>query len=337
MAKKILFFNHKGGVSKTTSTFNVGWMLASLGKKVLLVDADPQCNLTAFFLAERFDEYYVQSATKDQNLMSGVRSAFEGNPTPIAPITCPTHTRNERLYLLPGHMNLSELEAQLTFALTASMTLTSLQNLPGSFNDLIDKTADKYNIDYVLIDVNPGLGSINQDLFLICDGFIIPTNPDLFCIMAINSLAKILPSWVKWKNQNIDDFKNAAYPLPNNTPKFIGTIIQRFNIRNGVAARPYQDIIADIKTTTKDVFVPALEKMEMLYANDKYNSDFCIEEIKDFAALGQKSQQFHIPVFALTDEELGHTGTVLAQSQKSRDSFKMQFQAIAQYVMNFYE
>ena len=50
MANKILLFNHKGGVSKTTSTMNIGWKLAELGKKVLLVDADPQCNLSAFFL-----------------------------------------------------------------------------------------------------------------------------------------------------------------------------------------------------------------------------------------------------------------------------------------------
>jgi cellulose biosynthesis protein BcsQ len=46
MFTKIVLFNHKGGVSKTTTSYNLGWMLASLGKKVLLVDADPQCNLS---------------------------------------------------------------------------------------------------------------------------------------------------------------------------------------------------------------------------------------------------------------------------------------------------
>ena len=53
--KKIVLFNHKGGVSKTTSTFYLGWMIAEMGHKVLLVDADPQCNLTALFLGEEFD------------------------------------------------------------------------------------------------------------------------------------------------------------------------------------------------------------------------------------------------------------------------------------------
>lgn len=44
--KVIALFNNKGGVSKTTTTFNLGWMLSLLGKKVLIVDSDPQCNLT---------------------------------------------------------------------------------------------------------------------------------------------------------------------------------------------------------------------------------------------------------------------------------------------------
>jgi cellulose biosynthesis protein BcsQ len=50
MVQKIALFNHKGGVSKTTTTFNLGWMLATKGKKVIIVDADPQCNLTAMVL-----------------------------------------------------------------------------------------------------------------------------------------------------------------------------------------------------------------------------------------------------------------------------------------------
>lgn len=46
MSKSICLFNHKGGVSKTTTTFNLGWSLAALEKKVLIVDLDSQCNLT---------------------------------------------------------------------------------------------------------------------------------------------------------------------------------------------------------------------------------------------------------------------------------------------------
>ena len=59
-AKIIVLFNHKGGVSKTTTTYNLGWMLTQFGKKVLFVDGDPQCNLTELFLHDHFDDYYVK-------------------------------------------------------------------------------------------------------------------------------------------------------------------------------------------------------------------------------------------------------------------------------------
>ncbi|MFP3813191.1 ParA family protein, partial [Bacillus sp. SIMBA_005] len=57
--KIISVFNHKGGVSKTTTTYNIGWKPADKGYKVLLVDGDPQCNLTGLLLKEDFEDYYV--------------------------------------------------------------------------------------------------------------------------------------------------------------------------------------------------------------------------------------------------------------------------------------
>ena len=59
--KSICFFNHKGGVSKTTTAYNLGWALSQLDKRVLLVDLDPQCNLTGLVLAKQaLDENYMQ-------------------------------------------------------------------------------------------------------------------------------------------------------------------------------------------------------------------------------------------------------------------------------------
>ena len=94
MAKIVAMFNHKGGVSKTTSTFNIGWMLADIGMRVLLVDCDPQCNLTGLILDYRHDTDYpfTGDETNPLNIRDGLAPAFDGRPIPLSPVTllaCP--------------------------------------------------------------------------------------------------------------------------------------------------------------------------------------------------------------------------------------------------------
>lgn len=339
MANKIVFFNHKGGVSKTTSTFNIGWKLAELGHKVLLVDADPQCNLTSMFLGDNFDLYYENPDTGKNNLMDGVRPVFAGTPNPIVALDCPHHTINNNLLLLPGHMNLSEYDPQLTFAINAPVTLTSMQNLPGSFNQLIETTAERYDIKYVLIDLNPGLSTLNQILFVSSNAFIIPSNPDIFCEMAIKSLSRILPQWINWKKANTQNFASATYPMPDYTPLFIGEIIQRFNIRRRVAAATYQPLINAIKGIVKDTLAPALFNASMLFPEEEYRAanipdDFCLAEIKEFAALGQRYQATGIPVFAIPDNQLNASGPIKDQLIRNRTEFNDQFTGIANNILS---
>lgn len=324
--KKIVLFNHKGGVSKTTTTFNLGWKFAEKGKKVLLVDGDPQCNLTSLFLGDSFDKYYEEDETKFQNIKDGVKAAFEGKPEPIKSLTCRTAERNGNLYLLAGHMNFSEYDAQLNFAQNASNALSSLKSLPGALNDLIVKTADRYNIDFVFIDLNPGLSSINQNLFLISDAFVIPTNPDTFSLMALRSLSKILPNWVKWKENNMDLYRESAYPLPEKTPQFAGEISQRFNIRNGQATKPYHEKIGELSEMVKNVLVPSFLKSKMMFPQTLYDKanmkeSFNLAEIKDFQGLSPKSHKAHVPVYALTDEELDARGAAWNAMQNNRKIF----------------
>ena len=332
MAKRLAVFNHKGGVSKTTSTYNIGWMM-SKASRVMVVDADPQCNLTGLFLREDFEKYYLENATKNQNFRDGVAPAFSGRPNPIAPVECIIPPRAPNLHLLPGHANLSEWEASLTFAQTASTALAALQNLPGAFAELLRLTEEKYRIDCTLIDMNPGLSAVNQNLFLISDGFIIPTNPDPFSIMALNTLEKLLPRWTAWKVGAIPLFADAAYPLPVGTPKFFGTLIQRFNIRNGRAARPYRDNIDEINNTIATEVVPALAKAGMTLSAETYGElvgrQYCLSQIRDFHGLLPKSYEAGVPVFELTDAEIREQGAVLETAKANRDGFAAQFEAIS--------
>src|SRR5438477_11428336 len=108
--KRIALFNHKGGVSKTTTAFNLGWMIASKGKKVLLVDCDPQCNLTGMVLG--FDG--ITDLTKffktdrARNIRDGLAPAFESRPTAVTAVTCEKVKGQKNMFLLPGHIGLAE-------------------------------------------------------------------------------------------------------------------------------------------------------------------------------------------------------------------------------------
>jgi chromosome partitioning protein len=326
VSKRIAVFNHKGGVSKTTSAYNLGWMIAKNQKRVLLVDADPQCNLTSLFLNDDFDRYYSEDATKYHNIKDGVKVAFEGKPSPIAYVTCAITNRNRNLFLIPGHQNLSEYDAALTFAQTSNNAISTLQNLPGAFSALLALTEAYYKIDYTIIDMNPSLSAINQNLFISSHSFIVPTNPDPFSLMAIDTLKRVLPRWVAWAKTMQPAFSDAAYPLPNFTPKLIGTIIQRFNIRKGKAAKPYRDNINDIKLSFKNELAPALLQNGMLFDKKQYSEsgisdDYCLSEIPDFAGLLPKAQSAGVPVFVLTETEINETGPILEGMKSRRNAF----------------
>ncbi|MEM6630455.1 MAG: AAA family ATPase [Bacteroidota bacterium] len=336
--KKLLLFNHKGGVSKTTSAFNIGWMLALKGKKVLLVDADPQCNLTGMILNESFEEYYWEENTKNHNIMAGVSVAFEGKPHIIEAVDAVQSSDNSNLFLLPGHPNLTEYDPALSFAQNSNNAITTLQNLPGAFNELIDRTCAKYNIDISIIDLNPGLSAINQNLFISSDAFIIPTSPDPFSKMALNTLSKVLPRWVDWANRMRPIFSAASYQLSETNPKFIGEIIQRFNVRKGKAAKPYRDNMDEIKNIINSTLIPRFANSDMLFEEEKYkqiylDSDYCIAEIPDFQGLLPKAHEAGVPVYALTSSQIKETGPVLEQLEKNRDKFYSLFSEIADKII----
>lgn len=342
MTKIIALFNHKGGVSKTTTTFNLGWMLAERGKKVVLVDSDPQCNLTGMVLgyksANELERFYKNET--ERNLRAGLAPAFESRPRLIEAVDCITVDNRENLFLLPGHIRLAEYEVTLGIAQELSGSIQTLQNLPGSISYLLHKTAEKFEADYVLVDMSPSLSSINQNILMTSDFFIVPTSPDYFSVMAIDSLASVLPKWTAWAKQaqSLRLLQDASYPFPTTIPKFLGTVVQKYRPRGGVPATAFQTWIDEIETTVSSKFVPVLQHTGMMlpygtYLSQHIEGDFCLATIPDFNSLIAKSQEAQTPVFALTPQQIGFTGVVLESTLASRDDFKRIFNEFADKVI----
>ena len=340
MAQNIALFNHKGGVSKTTTTFHLGWMLASKGKRVILVDADPQCNLTGLVLGDDVDRHEDWYDTgKGRNIKSGLAPAFDSLPERIKPVECFSVPERDGLFLLPGHIGLSEYEVTLGIAQELSASIQTLQNLPGAPSHLLDCTAAQYDADYVLIDLNPSLSSLNQNLLMTSQYFIVPTTPDYFSVMAIDSLAKVLPRWLEWahKASSLSILRDAVYPFPENTPKFLGTVVQNYRPRRGTPARGFQIWIDRINEAVANRLVPQFNTVQMMLPPGPYIEqgviDHCLITIPDFNTLVAKSQTFQTPVFELTEKQIGFTGPVLAQTMESRNRFRDLFSDLADKVM----
>jgi cellulose biosynthesis protein BcsQ len=355
MAKRIALFNHKGGVGKTTTTFNLGWMLATKGKRVIMVDADPQCNLTGLVLHEEEFEAFYENPNHG-NLKKSLRPPFEAQPRLLEPGTClplknsVTGIEVEGLFLLPGHLQLSEYEVLLGVAHEMSRdSVYTLKNLPGSFSYCFDKTAEKYQADYILIDLDSSLNAINQNLLMTSDYFLLPTSPDYFSLLAIKSLSNILPRWAIWAKRAT--LAEATYPFPKVTPKFLGILIQKYHPSSGGEGQPSQNFqkwFDQINNLVSTEFVQALEPVSengkppkferMTLPSQHYQQvlgkgKYCLAQFSDFNTLVALSQTHQTPIFALSDDQLSQSGKVLDTLKNSRDKFNTVFSTLADSII----
>ena len=334
MTTLISLFNHKGGVSKTTTTFNLGWALAEAGKRVLIVDGDPQCNLTGTVLGfsgeEDFEDFYRDNPLA--NISECLSPAFQGTQKPLEPADIvPTSQTN--LYLLAGHIDLAENETQLAVALRTGAAIPALQNLPGSICHLLRITAAKHNIDAVLIDMSPSIGGLNQCFLMGSDYFIVPIFPDYYCDQAIVSLSRVIPRW----NLEIAQFRNQSIPyyIPELPPRFCGIVSQRYRPRSGEPAASFQQWIDRIKATVNSKLVPALENIDMVVSTTEFNTanagdtPYNLTNIADFNTLIAQSQRHNTPVFALSDSQIERQGVVLETMISNRESFRDTFEQLA--------
>ena len=106
MATKICFFNHKGGVSKTTNLYHIAWMLSKKGQKVIMVDADSQCNLSILAMqGEQKFENFIKS-NPDATIKSALAPAFHAKAERLQAFNCVKVQDNDHLWLIHGSFDI---------------------------------------------------------------------------------------------------------------------------------------------------------------------------------------------------------------------------------------
>lgn len=168
--KVIAITNQKGGVGKTTTTFNLGVALAKQGKRVLVVDVDPQSNLTTY--AGWYDENELKYTLTDLMEQSM-------NDDEIKTKESILHHK-ENVDLIPSNLSLSALENSLTYAMSREYTL---RNCLSSIKD---------DYDYILLDCQPSLGMLTINALASANSVIIPVQSEYFALRGMTDLFKII-------------------------------------------------------------------------------------------------------------------------------------------------
>ena len=174
--------NQKGGVGKTTTTFNLGVALSKMEKKVLLIDADPQGDLTTYMGIEGMDDILVTLA----DLME--RSIKDEDIKPNQAIL----KHKENISLIPSNLELSSLEVSLINAMSRENTM----------KNCIADLKNKY--DYILIDCMPSLGMITINALACSNKVIIPVQSEF---LAAKGMSHLMKTVIKVRKQINPDLK----------------------------------------------------------------------------------------------------------------------------------
>ena len=285
----LVLFNHKGGVGKTTLTVNLALALHDAGKRVLLVDSDPQCSLSSFFLVEKYlDDLLDESESSSGNtLWTALQPVSEGTG-PVRPIT-PLKIR-EGLHLAVGDIRLAHFENSLADCWHLCLSRNRRGYLcTTSLSQVVDSLARQSRADFVLFDAGPNIGPLNRAVLLDCSHFIVPAACDLFSSRALKTLGFALSEWVAtWRR--IAEMAPDGTALLAGAPQLLGFVPQGFRVYRGGMAAASLSVLGRLGARVVEFVWKPLQEARGL-STKEHPTKLKLAEVKYFGSLATLGQE----------------------------------------------
>ena len=322
----VTIFNNKGGVGKTTLTYHLAHALGEMGRKVLLVDLDPQCNLTIISMEmEKIhdiwaseDAYIEDFAAARATTGEVAFASLTATPRSIHFLLKPTEDGTAELDrlppavslapnvdLIPGRLTLHLFEAKIGERWSgiyqgdplAIRTATRVRSMAYDY-------AARNGYEIVIFDTSPSLGALNRHLLSLADGFLIPCSPDLFSVYGIRNIGDAMRTWRKQFESIfhfISDQKRSNFP--KSFVKFMGYTLynaKRYSkYENDLnLAKAHQNYAIQIPDTINR----SIDRANMIalpaVADKSIGDNAIIHSHNTFPSMSQK---YHMPMWRLPD------------------------------------
>jgi cellulose biosynthesis protein BcsQ len=330
--KSISVFNNKGGVGKTTLTFHLAYALAEMGIRTLIIDFDPQCNITIMGMDEEtlheiweIEEPYVDDFQKARDRNARADNGFKTvlgetrsihfllkpteDGTAELPKLAPPFRLVKNLDLIPGRLSMHLYEDKISSRWSdvyqgdplAIRTITNIRQLA-------ERYAQEFGYQFVIMDTSPSLGALNKVIISTTDGFLIPCMPDMFSLYGIKNIGNSLTIWKKQFDtifQLLSKEKRKSFPV--HFVRFLGFTI--YNARKYEAGRNKWDLAQahynyaiKIPNTIKR-FIK--EEVRQHLPNDLLEEPIGSEAIMhSHSTMPSMAQKYHAPIWNVPSCEL---------------------------------
>jgi len=303
LSKIVAMYNNKGGVSKTTTLFNLGVYLAEQGNRVLFADCDPQCNLTELFLASNPDFEDPEKELPGTSIYDALLPRFRGEAGAIDPTTIDLveSALYAKTFLFRGDIEFSLAETYLGTAWNQAVTENIHEkNTYVALYHLLQGLGKTRGFDYILCDVGPSTGAITRTVVLACDGLFLPLVPDRFCNQAVRLLGSVIHEWTARHQQIVQTlapFKIQSFP---GSPVLLGAVIQNFKVHS--AAKAKQSYVKWQERISADIKSYLLSEGGITPAPSLDPANPYVATIRDLGPLAPTAQMFGRAMFDIDQE-----------------------------------